>query len=115
MLGNVRFRTELLIIGICCLPLALIVVLLALQVRLGRFGFFIFGSIRFGFQARVPGFGFFGFGFKHQSEMKAHGKSSKGSEAVYAFTPPTSHIDDQQLDLLLTCITGCKPSGQYVT
>ena len=80
---------------------------------LGRFGFFKFGSIRFGFQTRVPGFGFFRFRLLHisaRSAMKAHavGKASKGSEAVYAFTPSTSRIDDQQLGLLLTCITGCK-------
>jgi len=53
------------------------------------------------------------FRFSHitaKSAMKAHavGKTSKGSEVVYAFTPSTSRIDDQQLGLLLTCITGCK-------
>jgi len=58
-------------------------------------------------------FRFFRFRFSHitaKSAMTAHavGKTSKGSEAVYAFTPSTSHTDYQQLGLLLTCITGCK-------
>ena len=72
------------------------------KLGLGRFGFFKFGSIRFGsvFKLEYP-VSVFRFRFLHitaKSAMKAHavGKTSKGSEAAYAFTPSTSRIDDQQ-------------------
>jgi len=77
------------------------------QLGLGQFGFFFkLGSIRFGFQSQVPGFSFFGSSFRTslQCIMKVHTvcKTSKGSEAVEAFTPSTSCMHDQQL--LRTCI-----------
>jgi len=42
---------------------------------------------------------FFRFWFLHITTMKAHaaGKTSKGSEAVEAFTPSTSSMRNQQL------------------
>jgi len=43
--------------------------------------------------------GFFRFRFLHITAMKVHavGKTSKGSEAVEAFTPSTSSMHNQQL------------------
>jgi len=65
---------------------------------LGRFGFFKFGSIWFGFESQVPG-SVFRFRFLHITAMKAHavGKTSKASEAVEAFAPSTSSKHNQQL------------------
>jgi len=40
------------------------------RLELGRFGFFKFGSIRFGFQSQEPGFGLFRFWFLHIIAMK---------------------------------------------
>jgi len=40
-------------------------------IGLGRFGFFNFGSIRFGFQSQVLGFGFFGFGIPPPQQCKS--------------------------------------------
>jgi len=45
------------------------------RTQLGRYGFFKFGSIRFGFQYRVPSFAFFRCQFSQitaKSAMKAH-------------------------------------------
>jgi len=44
---------------------------------LGRFGFFKFRSIRFGFQSRVPGFGFFPVSvFAHHRKVRNEGAHS---------------------------------------
>jgi len=39
---------------------------------LGRFGFFKFGSIRFGFQSQLLGFGFFRFRYLHTTTMQEY-------------------------------------------
>jgi len=68
-----------------------------------------FGSIRFGFQSQLPGFVFFRFWFLHITTMKflrahAAGKTSKGSEAVEAFTPQLHAFTISSLALQLKCI-----------
>ena len=53
---------------------------IVLDVGLGRFGFFKFGSIRFGFQSQVLGFGFF------SVSVFAHHHNARVSQCVKTLT-----------------------------